>query len=619
MKFYYRFIAMVMICAVVLTGCIKKPPVEVTIPTPSDSEHRTDPVPRPVDPSQGKVTISSSIVIAGIKNDNLGYPIAAHQDQAGNTYILDIYSSDGLIKVFDPQGKYLTKSIPLQSPDSQPVNFALDSSGHLYIADLGMGVVQKFDGDELLATLQPQEDFYPRSIVVDSKGNLFVVSFDKIFKITPEGNYSFFGKSGDGDGEFGAAGSEFYMGPSDICLDRDDNIYIADTLNHRVQKFDNQGGFLAAFPLGENVSPQGIWVNPTGEIYVASQESLIKLDTKGTLQKEIDVIGFGGEAPNYYGIAGGENGTLLVVIPERHQVKVFSQDVEVYSIKGDTGEGFIYPHDIEVYGQNIAIVAGDPFYKDEMNNRAVVFDQEGKFVTHLLSDFGIGSFLSPRSVAFLDDRLYVLDLDIISVFSPEGRFITSFGGRGSDPGDFGVYDNYGQEEGPFAMIKSRTGGLWVSDTYNSRVQSIDKAGNHQGGFGVDYPGAIAEDAEGNIYVVAAHKAVITKYSPSGEKLLEFGKPGQGDGEFTLENLEGLTLGPCGIAVDHREGLIYISDTEAHRLQVFDKEGNFVKTLGGFGKPGEEGFFHPRGIIFDDKGFLWVADTGNHRVVKLDVK
>ena len=269
-------------------------------------------------------------------------------------------------------------------------------------------------------------------------------------------------------------------------------------------------------------------------------------------------------------------------------------------------------------GQQVAIVAGDPFYRDEMNHRAMLYDDEGKFIAHLLTDFGIGSFLSPKSAAHLGGRWYVLDLDIISAFNSRGQFITSFGGRGRGPGDFGVYDNFGQEEGPAAMVSSKFGHLLVSDTYNHRIQLIDKDGRFKGAFEADRPGALCEDANGNIYVVSPHRGVVTKYSSTGEKLLEFGKPGSGEGEFTRENQEGITYGPSGIAVHPKTGLVYVSDTEAHRIQVFDPQGNFLKVLGGFGAT-EKGFFNPGGLAFDEEGYLWVADTGNHRVIQLDVK
>ena len=75
-----------------------------------------------------------------------------------------------------------------------------------------------------------------------------------------------FGVFGSGNGQFQA--------PMELALDSSDNVYVADSRNHRVQVFDNNGNYLAQFgntgaahELTED--PVGIAINSQGDVYVA--------------------------------------------------------------------------------------------------------------------------------------------------------------------------------------------------------------------------------------------------------------------------------------------------------------------------------------------------------------
>jgi len=66
--------------------------------------------------------------------------------------------------------------------------------------------------------------------------------------------------------------------PSDVAADSSGNVYVADTGNHRIQKFDSEGNFLAKW--GEQGSgngmfndPEGIAVDGSGNVYVTDQSN----------------------------------------------------------------------------------------------------------------------------------------------------------------------------------------------------------------------------------------------------------------------------------------------------------------------------------------------------------
>lgn len=60
------------------------------------------------------------------------------------------------------------------------------------------------------------------------------------------------------------------------------------------------------------------------------------------------------------------------------------------------------------------------------------------------------------------------------------------------------------------------------------------------------------------------------------------------------------------------GDVYVSDTGNHRVEKFDREGNFITQWGGFGN-GKGQFNFPYGIAVDAKGSVFVVDSGNTRV------
>jgi uncharacterized protein (TIGR03663 family) len=90
--------------------------------------------------------------------------------------------------------------------------------------------------------------------------------------------------------------------------------------------------------------------------------------------------------------------------------------------------------------------------------------------------------------------------------------------------------------------------------------------------------------------------------------IQIGQPGTGEGQLNQ---------PANVAVA-QDGTIYVSDTFNNRIQVFDAEGNFLRSIGEFGG-GDGQFIEPRGIDIDDEGLIYVADTWNARIVKMNAQ
>jgi sugar lactone lactonase YvrE len=109
----------------------------------------------------------------------------------------------------------------------------------------------------------------PSSMVFDSEDNLYVVDHrnSRVQKFTREGRFlAKWGRLGTGEGEFNL--------PWGITLDHEGNVYVADWRNDRVQKFTAEGEFLASFgssgaEIGQFNRPTSVAVDLDGDIYVA--------------------------------------------------------------------------------------------------------------------------------------------------------------------------------------------------------------------------------------------------------------------------------------------------------------------------------------------------------------
>ena len=74
--------------------------------------------------------------------------------------------------------------------------------------------------------------------------------------------------------------------------------------------------------------------------------------------------------------------------------------------------------------------------------------------------------------------------------------------------------------------------------------------------------------------------------------------------------------PLDVAIDSRNGDIYVVDTDNHRIQKFDSNGTFITKWGSNGAWNGQ-FRYPDGIAIDSSGNVYVAEDGNNRIQKFN--
>jgi len=123
------------------------------------------------------------------------------------------------------------------------------------------------------------------------------------------------------------------------------------------------------------------------------------------------------------------------------------------------------------------------------------------------------------------------------------------------------------------------------------------------------PRNMALAPDGTIYVVDSDNHRVLHLDLEGNILHEWG----GFGDLLANTaLPGTFNQPWGIAVDD-DGFVYVADTWNHRIQKFTADGVFVKQWGIFAGDVPDGFWGPRAIAIDNFGRLMITDTGNKRV------
>ena len=556
---------------------------------------------RKVDPSG----IITTVVGGGSESPGDGGPATAvylnraagiSVDDSGNLYFSEKQGhrvrkvdTSGIITTIAGNGNEAFSGDGGQATDAElgrPTGIFLDGAGNLYIADRVNFRIRKVDTSGIITTIagngetSPPNDggpateasvSWPFDIHVDDSGDLYIVGTERVRKVDASGTITTVAGGGSAfPGDGGPATDARLNDSSGIYVDATGNVYIADTGNYRIRKVDTSGTIstVAGGYIGDGAqatdanltSPQSVVRDGDGNLYIADQGNnrIRKVDASGVMT----TFAGGGSAggPDYGDGAPATDASLSspAGIALDGSGNVYIADAGNYRIRMVDASGTI----TTVAGGGDVLGDGGPA------TEALVYSSPGVYVD------ATGSI-------YIADRWHhrVRKVDASGT-------ISTVAGNGSDgySGDGGPATE-ASLSGPLGVVADESGNVYLADYNNTRVRKVDASG------------------------------VITTVAGNGE----YGFSGDG-GPATEANFSR----PAAVFLDS-SGNLYVVDHDNNRIRKVDASG-IVTTIAGDGNVGFSGdggpptsasLRGPAGIFVGNSGDLYIADTGNNRIRKID--
>ncbi len=273
--------------------------------------------------------------------------------------------------------------------------------------------------------------------------------------------------------------------PRDIAIASDGTLYVADSRNHRILHLDQEGNLLHAWGTFEasdfaaNViasegnfnEPWGLDVGPDGSVYVADtwNHRIQKFTADGQFLATWGQFG-AAESPYHFwgprGVAVDAQGRVFITDTGNKRIIIFDSEGNNLASFGGAGLGvgqFDEPVGIEV--DNL----GRLFVADTWNKRIQILIPEGdtlQYPTHITWDIDgwYGDSLDNKPFLTIDEdyNVYVADpiMGRVLVFDQDGSVLVSWGGYGTAPDEIGI---------AAGLAVDQQGRVWVSDALNNRL------------------------------------------------------------------------------------------------------------------------------------------------------
>ena len=343
----------------------------------------------------------------------------------------------------------------------------------LYVGDQNNYRVRRISADGIITTIAGNGNFKytgenvsrlsaplnnPSGVAIDSKGNVYVVenASQRVRKISGDLVTTFAGTGERGfSGDGGPATQARLFQPSQVIVDKFDNVYVADSNNLRIRKITPQG-IISTLKRVDNADaacscpwimtpPVGLAVDSAGNVFVSTFQNISKIDASGRIS-----LFMGGSTAGY----GGDNGPAAAALVNGPVGMAFDQAGNLYiADSGNNRVRRVTPQGV------VSTVAGTGSYTIDPSPGPATQTAIGQPLAVALDSAG---------------NLYIAGGDnLIRRVTPQGA-MTTFGGGSlqfDQLGD-GKAATRASLSGPAALVFDIAGNLYIADSSHHRIRQI---------------------------------------------------------------------------------------------------------------------------------------------------
>ncbi len=517
---------------------------------------------------------------------------------------------------------------------------------------------------------------YPGGTVAAADGAVYVsdTNHNQIRKITPSGTITVVaGTNTSGySGDEGRANEAHLRGPTGLAIDSKGNLYFADTQNNRIRMID-----------------------PSGIIHAVAGNGTAGFSGDGGPANAASL--------NYpYGVAIDGTGRILIADTANNRIRLVDPTTQVIQTlaggnAGNSGDGGPAAQALFNNPRNLTVdSAGNIYIADESNHKIRRISTSSTITT--VAGTGASGYSGdgaqasaarlnyPFAVVVDSQQLYIADTYnmVIRRVDLGTGIISTFAGTGRQAffGDNGPA-SAAQLNLPKAITATPDHHIVIADTYNFRIRAVVNGtistlaglGTFAGNTGpassalLDYPGQVSLDANGNLLIADTDNHCIRRVDSSGAISTvagicqAFGSPQEGATAIatTLEVPAGVVADKAGniyiadtgngkirkvdsagrlttvapaasfsnatfLALDSAQTNLYVSDSGVSGIAKINLASGAATVFAGGASAGYSGdggratkaqLNAPAGLAFDSQGNLYIADTGNNRVRRVD--